>query len=197
MMYIDISDSTTLSYDLPASKIVKLLKLFSYFTVKIIHNYNGYSFKFQGDSILAIFLADEAFTSMSDNAIQSATMIRSFFIDILVPFFNKIEFPEVGFKIGIDIGKVNVKGLGNPNITEFIDLIGYRANLAKKIQQSAEKNQILIGSDFFYLIHTNWQKFCEKIEKKDGWDYRDNDSGEIYEVYRYNGKFTIKSEEKG
>jgi class 3 adenylate cyclase len=82
-------------------------------------------------------------------------MMCSVVEDVINPIFAEKGFPEIGFRIGADIGSVRARGFGAHDVASVIDLIGYPMNLTKKIQNKAGHNGILIGRQLYELIHIN------------------------------------------
>jgi class 3 adenylate cyclase len=191
VFYVDIEGSTRLSSQLSSDENTKVVKTFIMQMSMIIDNYRGYVLKTVGDAVIGIWIAEKNFTTMCDNSIQAAMTIRGMVEDVLNPLLTESGMPEIGFHIGIDIGKSRIENVGASNIHVTDDLIGYTMNRAAKIQARAGHNQILIGRIFFKLLHNKWQKYCKKKDMDDSWQLRDPEREEIYAVYEYNGQWDI------
>ena len=91
-------------------------------------------------------------------------------------------------KIGVDFGQNIVVRYGSDEINSHVDLMGPAMNIAAKIQNMAKPNQILIGSDVCNRLHPESQNNARKIIwKNDEWKYRSRVTGEIYEVFEFQG----------
>lgn len=192
ILYVDMEGSTRISSTVDSDTNLKIIKIFLMQMAKAIDNFRGYVLKFVGDCVIGIFPADENFTSMADNAIQSAMTMRSVVEDVINPVFAEKGLPEIGCHIGLDIGTVQIDRIGATDVAAFDDLIGYPMNLTAKIQSQAGHNEILIGRNLFELLHCGWQEHCEKIDLGKAWIMKDCERGNTYQVYRFNGKWVCK-----
>ena len=152
---------------------------------RVIDNFRGYVFKFVGDCVIGIFPADINFTSMCDNTIQSAMIMRSVIEYVINPVFIEKGLPQIGCHIGLDIGSVRIDRVGALNVAAFDDLIGYPMNLTAKIQSRAGYNEILLGKNLFSLLHCNWQEQCEKKDLGSTWTMKDPSGETTYIIYRF------------
>ena len=188
--------STRISSTVDPDIYIKIIKIFLMQMSKTIDNFRGYVLKFVGDCVIGIFPADENYTSMADNAIQSAMIMRSVIEDVINPVFADKGLPEIGCHIGLDIGTVRIDKIGATEVASFDDLIGYPMNLTAKIQSHAGHNEILLGRNLFDLLHCRWQEHCEKIDLVNTWTMEDLEREGIYQLYSFNGKWVCKCWDK-
>jgi len=191
ILYVDMEGSTKLSSEIDPDTNLKIIKIFLMQMAKVIDNFGGYVFKFNGDCVIGIFPADQNFTGMTDNAVQSAMIMRRVIEDVINPVFVEKGLPEIGCHIGLDIGTVLVDKVGALDVAAIDELIGYPMNLTAKIQSSAGHNEILLGKNLFGLLHCNWQEKCEKIDLGESWKMKDPYDNNVYQVYRFLGNLTF------
>lgn len=196
ILYVDMAGSTRISSEVDPETNLKIIKIFLMQMAKVIDNFRGYVLKFMGDCAIGIFPADENFTSMSDNAIQAAMIMRSVVEDVINTVFVEKRLPPIGCHIGLDIGSVRVDKVGALDVAAFDDLIGYSMNLTAKIQSHAGHEEILLGRNLFELLHCRWQEHCEKLDLGQTWTMKEPLSGCTYEVYRFLGKWVCKCWDK-
>lgn len=184
ILYVDLEESTEISSNVDIDINAKIIKIFLREMSKVIDNFRGYVLKFNGDCVIAIFFADENFTSMSNNAIQSAMIMISVIEYIINPIFIEKCFPKIGCHIGMDIGIVRVDTIEIIDIASFVELIGYPMNLTSKIQSYAGHNEILLGKNLYALLHFKWQDHCRVKDLGKEWTRKDS-SGDIYKIYEF------------
>lgn len=192
ILFVDMEGSTKISSEVDPQTNLKIVKIFLMQMAKVVDNFRGYVFKFVGDCVIGIFPADENFTSMSDNAIQAAMIMRSVVEDVINPVFTEKKLPQIGCHIGLDIGSVKVEKVGAINVAALDDLIGYPMNLTAKIQSKAGHNEILLGRNLYELIHCRWQEYCKKVELGQNWTMKDPFRGGVYEVHQFVAKYVCK-----
>lgn len=182
ILSIDLKDSTNLSQELSSKVNAKIIALFLGEMTLLIDNFNGQILKYTGDGLLAYF-PEPNMIGKTDNAINCAYLMRSFVINVINPFLKSKELPELHFRIGLDSGEALITTLGMNGITSSKDLIGETVNLAVKIQEIAEDDQILVGGSVGYYSHTFWRKKLQKIKTPSNWDYIDKATGKIYTIF--------------
>ena len=190
VIYVDLEGSTKLSNELDDNDYMKLIKIFTMQMSRAIDVCRGFVLKYVGDCVIGIFPADTNYTSMSDNAIQSAILMKHNMDDVINPVFKEKGYPEIGCHIGIDAGYVRIDKMGADNISIANDILGFTMNRAAKIQGLSGHNEIFIGHDLFSLLHVTWQEFCKPIETPDNW-FTIKETGEKYPVYRCEAIFDL------
>ena len=189
VLYVDLVDSTKISMQLPPNKLSTLISSFSQEMAYVINAHNGYVLKFVGDAVIGYFVEDEASSFKTvDNAVGCAeSMLKVVKQGINPILIEKAGLAEISVKIGIDFGTNVVVRYGADEKRAYVDLLGPTMNIASKIQNLAEPNQILVGQDIYELLHPSIQKFFYDItdESSDKWQNRTRNSDQIYRVYQY------------
>ena len=189
VIYVDLVDSTKMSMKLPADKLSVLISSFSQEMAFVINAYNGYVLKFVGDAVIGYFVEDEMSRfHIAENSVRCAeSMIKVVNQGINPILTEKIGLSEIGVKIGIDFGKNVVVRYGDDEKRSHIDLLGPTMNVASKIQNLAEPNQILVGQKIYEILHPRLQKFFLNItnKKQNNWKHYFEDFDQVYHVYQY------------
>jgi class 3 adenylate cyclase len=198
ILHIDIVGSTTMSMTLPVERLATIIQTFTQEMSLIIAAYGGYVLKYIGDAILAFFPVnlDDAYLPCT-NAVNCAYSMIKIMREGLNPILNEYDYPEMGVRIGIDVGEniVVQYGWGNRTYTirknkqkifkkPHLDVLGYTNSIAAKMTAFAKPNQIIIGR-FVYDILDDVQKSTFKVLplNSDVWSYVSNITGEVYGLY--------------
>jgi class 3 adenylate cyclase len=106
ILHVDLVGSTKLSMTLPTEKLAIIVQAFTQEMSLLISAYGGHVFKYVGDAILAFFfLRDNNMYLPCSNAANCArTMIRVMQNGIN-PILNDNDYPEMGVRVGIDVGE--------------------------------------------------------------------------------------------
>ena len=189
VLYVDMTDSTKMSMNLPADKLSILISSFSQEMAFVINAYNGYVLKFVGDAVIGYFVEDEMNPfHITENAVRCAeSMMKVVHQGINPALTKKIGLSEISIKIGIDFGKNVVVRYGDDEKRSHVDLLGPTMNIASKIQNLAKPNQIVVGQKIYEVLHPKLQKFFIDItnDVKHNWQNYFENSNQIYHVYRY------------
>jgi adenylate cyclase len=150
VLFTDIRGFTSLSERLNPSELSDLLNR-HYFTPldNIIFRHNGTLDKHIGDSIMGIFGAPAGGDDDAGRAVQAALAIR----EEIDGINEKIPDPErrIAIGIGIATGDVMAGIFGSPRKKEYT-VLGATVNLAKRLENLARANQILICSETARLV---------------------------------------------
>jgi class 3 adenylate cyclase len=106
ILHVDLVGSTKLSMTLPTEKLAIIVQAFTQEMSILISAYGGHVFKYVGDAILAFFfLSNNNLYLPCSNAVNCArTMIRVM-QDGINPILNDNDYPEMGVRVGIDVGE--------------------------------------------------------------------------------------------
>jgi adenylate cyclase len=116
------------------------------------------------------------------------------------PILNENDYPELGVRVGIDIGENLVVQYGLATHTYVIgdkqiikkphlDVLGYTISIASKMTGFAKPNQIVIGQLIYDVLdHTQRSTFKVLPVSSDVWNYISNNTGEICSLYGSNTK---------
>ena len=187
VMYIDMVNSTNITLSLPEEKIVKLITSFAQEMAYTVTQFGGYMLKFVGDAVLAYFNADNALVYPADNIVNCAKSMIRVLNEAINPVLSTSGYPTIAAKIGIDAGENMIVRYGSDKVKSHVDILGASMNMAAKIQNMADPNQILIGGDVYARLHPETQKtFNQKMLSDLKWKYHSKKTGSIYPIYVYN-----------
>lgn len=145
--------------------IVGFLREFFNEADKVIHENNGILDKFIGDSILAIFGFKDNntldHTKSALDALNSAIELDSLFekiknvwIKIWKDQFG-LDIEHIYLKCGINTGEALIGKIDTEKRDQFT-VFGSTVNLASRLQELAEKNQILVSEETKNIIENNF-----------------------------------------
>jgi len=189
-MFVDVSHSTEMSLSLPVSKFALLVQCFAQEVSIAAIDYGGYVFKYEGDAVIVIFPAEHNEVKVCKNALNcSKTVLKV--IKVSNTAFSEYELPEISVKIGMTYGHGLVVLYGNDSEKAYIDMIGSSISLASKIVSIADPNQILVGENFYSIVHSsksiNKRNFAEVRLNPTKWKYLSRfDPHSRFRVYEYN-----------
>lgn len=160
VIFADIVGFTELSGRHSAEKITGMLNdYFSYISLasKI---YQGTIDKYMGDCAMIVFGVPEEDKLHKLHAVYCAVMIQR-----LVERINDIRRNSnqlaVSFRIGINSGSMLAGNLGSTERMQYT-VVGESVNLASRLQHIAEKNQIIISSEFYNDPDIQWRLIASK-----------------------------------
>jgi adenylate cyclase len=199
ILYVDIVGSTKLSMTLPVEKMAAIVRAFTHEMSVIVSAYGGYVLKYLGDAILAFF----AVSDKSDlyipciNAVHCGrSMIRAV-EDGFNPLLDQEGYPDLGVRVGIDVGEVVVVQYGW-NIQSSIvdgkrqtiarkahhDILGYTISIASKITGLADPNQLVIGRYVYDALDREQKNTFKMLNvPSELWSYVSGKTGKPYKVY--------------
>jgi adenylate cyclase len=199
ILHIDIVGSTAMSMSLPVERLATIIQTFTQEMSLIIAAYGGYVLKYVGDSVLAFFpvnLEDKYLPCA--NAVNCARSMIKIMREGLNPILSEYDYPEMGVRVGIDLGEnvvVQYGWGGRSRVSTaqdkremskklYFDILGYTISITAKMTTFAKDNQIVIGQ-FVYDILDESQKSSFKILRiePDIWNYVSNSTGDIYTLY--------------
>jgi adenylate cyclase len=106
ILHVDLVGSTKLSMTLPTEKLAIIVQAFTQEMSLLISAYGGHVFKYVGDAILAFFfLSDNNLYLPCSNAVNCARAMIRVMQDGINPILNDNDYPEMGVRVGIDVGE--------------------------------------------------------------------------------------------
>ena len=187
VMYVDMVNSTNITLSLPEEKIVKLITSFAQEMAYTVTQFGGYMLKFVGDAVIAYFNEDNALVYHADNIVNCSKSMIRVLNEAINPVLSTSGYPTIAAKIGIDAGENMIVRYGSDKVKSHVDILGSSMNMAAKIQNMADPNQILIGGDVYSRLHPETQKtFNQKSLSNLKWKYHSKKKGSIYPIYVYN-----------
>jgi adenylate cyclase len=206
ILHVDLVGSTQLSMNLQLDRLTTIVQTFSQEMSIMISLYGGYVLKYIGDAVLAFFTTNSAINSYDDdkikeqyylpciNAINCAMSMIKIIKEGINPILNQYDYPEMGIRIGIDIGESSVIQYGwdihtLDNIQTVkephLDILGHTINVAVKMTSLAKANGFVIGQFVYDALDENQKSTFEVVEvTEDKWGYTNAKTGGIYRVYR-------------
>ncbi len=157
---VDMIDSTKIAASLHQKKLSKYYEIFLNSMAETVEKSGGYVIKNIGDSLLYYFpesQRSEKNQSFLDCLNCSINMIEKHH-DINKKT-KKENLPSMNYRISADYGKVTIM---KTNFSSKIDVLGTPVNMCTKINRSAHKNGVVIGSDLFRFVK-NFKNFHYKM----------------------------------
>ena len=188
VLYVDLVGSTDITLSLPEEKVAIIISSFAQEMAAIITQHDGYILKFVGDAVIGYFIAEALPLLAADNSVNCAKAMITVVEKGMNPILNQYDYPELKVKIGMDFGKNIIVRYGADKEKSHVDILGPSMNIASKIQNICEPNQILIGEDVYTRLHPSMQKSFERVVwTKTKWKYHDRETGKLYPVYSHVG----------
>lgn len=149
VLFADVRGFSTFSENLDPEELIQIIN--GYFTeaVHAITHYQGLTDKFMGDAVMALY--NTPLNPQDDHverAVRTALMIR----ENLTAYHARLpEERRLHFGFGIHSGDAVVGNVGS-NLRKDYSAIGDAVNLAKRIQEVAEPDQILISEGVYEKV---------------------------------------------
>lgn len=142
ILFADIRGFSSFSEHVDPEFLVEIINRYMMIAAEAIHHEGGIIDKFMGDSVLALY--NTPLRKQEDHAqraIKSALKMRR---DLAAYNSQVDESLRLEFGIGIHRGDALVGNIGCPEHLEYTAM-GDAVNIAKRLQESAKANQILIS----------------------------------------------------
>ena len=128
------------------------------------------------------------------NAIDCGRSMVRIILQGMNPILNQFDYPELGVRIGIDLGENAIIQYGfdihkcdhDKLVKEpHYDILGHTINMAVKMTSLASPNRIVIGQSVYRNLTDKKQRSKFKILKvrPTSWTYVDESSGKMYSLY--------------
>ncbi len=146
--FADIRGFTTFSEHLDPERLMDVLNRYLSLGAEAVFLQEGTLDKFQGDMVMAFFNAP---VDQEDHALRAVRAALAMRADVQA--YHKTVEPSyrLSFGIGINTGEAVVGNVGTAQIKNYT-IIGDSVNLAKRLQDYAAPNQILLGSATYELV---------------------------------------------
>jgi class 3 adenylate cyclase len=172
-----------MSMTLPAEKLVTIITAFSREVSSVIESYDGYVLKYVGDAVIAFFSSNFNKYLACDRSFECAESIINVIKNGINPILEKMGYPELSVKVGMDEGENVIVQYGY-DLSSPIDILGYSMNVAAKITTLTSANRISVGEDVFKLLHPKIQSRFKRLSTtKKEWNYINRQSGKPYKIY--------------
>jgi adenylate cyclase len=199
ILYIDIVGSTKLAMTLPVDKLAAIVRAFTHEMSLIVSAYGGYVLKYLGDAILAFFVvADKSDLYIPCiNAVHCGKSMVRAVKEGFNPLLNQQDYPELGVRVGIDVGEVVVVQYGwtagsstaidseqAVSKKPLHDILGYTISIASKITGLAEPNRIVVGQYVYDVLDRDEKEAFKQLSiPSEIWSYVSSKTGKRYGLY--------------
>jgi adenylate cyclase len=149
VFFADIRGFTHYAEQRRAQKVVQTLNyLFSRLTNVIKANQGTFD-KYVGDEIVAFFGAPIAHEHDALNAARAALEMQAVFDELVAE--QRQEGWHLGLGIGLNSGEAVVGNIGSERLMSYT-IIGDTVNTGRRVQETAERGQVLITQSTYTLI---------------------------------------------
>ncbi|MFQ5969383.1 MAG: adenylate/guanylate cyclase domain-containing protein [Nitrososphaerales archaeon] len=187
ILYADLVGSTRMSQTLPVDRLATIIQTFTQEMSFAISNFDGYLLKYVGDAVIAYFPAEQNFYLACDATINCARSMITILQQGINPVLNQYDYPELQVKIGIDAGDHAIIQYGR-DAKSHVDILGYTISIASKITGLAQPNQVVVSGTVYNGTHPSLRKKFSALKlDRNVWNYIDENTGEIYHLYAFNG----------
>lgn len=184
ILYVDIDGSTRMSMSIKPADLATILYVFSQEMSLIISEYGGYTLKYVGDAVIALFPAGYNSRQAAKSAVDCARDMQEIIKKCVNAEFNDHGLPEIKIKISVDYGDVQAVLYGKSLERSHIDIVGSSISMAAKMIAFAKTEQIVIGHALYENLSTDAKQTFAKMDIDPAkWSYRNEKSGFIYELY--------------
>ncbi|MFZ0546202.1 MAG: adenylate/guanylate cyclase domain-containing protein [Candidatus Promineifilaceae bacterium] len=159
VMFADVRGFTTMSEQLKPERLIEIIN--GYFTIaaRAISDLEGLIDKFMGDAVMALFNTPlNPQKDHFDRVVKAAQLMREGVLQ-----YNETvpEDERLYFGIGIHVGEAVVGNVGS-QLRKDYSAIGDAVNLAKRLQEIAHANQIILSEEAYDHVK-DWVD-VEKLE---------------------------------
>lgn len=145
VLFADLSGFTGLSERIPPEELLELLNACLGVATDAILEYGGTIDKYMGDAVMALFNAPQDQPDHAWRAMRAAVAMQRGLCEHSRKWSHKLRL-----SIGINTGEAVVGNIGSPSLRNFT-AIGDTVNLAKRIQELAGPDQILLSQSTYEL----------------------------------------------
>ena len=149
VLFADVRGYSTFSEHVEAEMLIEVMN--GYFTefVYAINEYQGLTDKFMGDAVMALYNSPlNTQTNHAERAIRTALMIRK----NLGKYLESLpKDRHLHFGMGIHTGEAVAGNVGSALRKDY-SAIGDAVNLSKRIQESAQSDEILISAGTYEQV---------------------------------------------
>lgn len=153
VFFSDIKDFTVMTDEMSPDSVTEILAVYFEHMAKIALKYGGTIDKFIGDAIL-IFFGDPTTKGAKEDAVACVSMAIDMrkMMQVLRQKWQSmgVEMP-LHVRMGITTGYCHVGNFGCESRMDYT-IIGRDANLASRLQNAAEVDEILISNDTYMLV---------------------------------------------
>jgi len=141
ILYADIRGFSTFGEKLKPEKLVEILNAYLGLAADAVLSEEGTLDKFMGDAVMGFFNAPLEQANHTLRAVRAALALR----ESIVVYRQKVPPGErLAYGVGINVGEAVIGNIGNAQQQNYT-AIGDSVNYAKRLQENAKHDQILIS----------------------------------------------------
>ncbi len=147
ILFADIVDSSRLSLTLDPEALRNLLTRYFGALSAVIQRHGGSVDNYIGDAIMAVFGVPRVYEDDAVRAVRAAVEMR----DTLASLNDELEAGwgvRLVNRIGVNTGEV----IAGDNMQGYFSVAGEAVNVAKRLEEAARANEILIGASTHRLV---------------------------------------------
>ncbi len=148
IFYADIRGFSTFSEKLSPERLVEILNAYLGLAADAVLNADGTLDKFMGDAVMGFFNAPLDQADHTLRAVRAALAARA---AILAYRQDVPSGEQLAYGMGINVGEAVVGNIGNAQQVNYT-AIGDSVNYAKRLQENAKPDQILISREAYAIV---------------------------------------------
>jgi adenylate cyclase len=169
VLHSDVRGFTTFSEQLAPERLMEIINRYISLSSDAINLYDGVVDKYMGDAVTGLF--NTQFNPQSDHALRAVRAAMSMRFDLMALHEVLPEDQRLFYGIGVHSGMAVLGNIGGTDRKEF-GALGDAPDLAKLLQENAEKGEVLISAATYELVKDYYE--CEALpprKQKDRSDF--------------------------
>ncbi len=156
-LFSDIRGYTSITEDISAATLVKLLNFHFERMHAIIERNEGTLDKIVGDLIMAVWNIPKDQPEPELLAMKAALEMQKEMIRAVIPEWNRHGVEKVGMGVGVNSGPALVGNLGSSRFMNYT-VIGDAINTAQRLEAKAQSGEIWMAESMYPLVHGKLEK---------------------------------------
>jgi PAS domain S-box-containing protein len=158
VLHSDVRGFTSFSEQLAPERLMEIINRYISLSSDAINLYDGVVDKYMGDAVTGLF--NTQFNPQSDHALRAVRAAMSMRFDLLALHEVLPEDQRLYYGIGVHSGMAVLGNIGGTDRKEF-GALGDAPDLAKLLQENAEKGEVLISAATYELVKEFYE--CEAL----------------------------------
>jgi class 3 adenylate cyclase len=150
VLFADIRGFTEFAETHSAKRVVEVLNRFFCELTRVIFKYKGTFDKYIGDAVMAFYGAPISYEDDVIRALQTALEMQQVFGQMKEKWRSK-ELASLALGVGLNTGEAVVGNIGSEKVMDYT-VIGDTVNVARRLQEIAEPNQVLISQSTYRQV---------------------------------------------